>query len=97
MRSRHSRVRIDLDTTTQYQLNHGAHMMELLKQPRYSALDVVDEICAIYAFKENFIDDVDLENVYTLFRGLAPVHEWYHPQLRNSLPQRKISDEQAGT
>ena len=46
----------DLDATTQYQLNHGAHMMELLKQPRYSALDVVDQICAIYAAKENFIE-----------------------------------------
>ena len=61
----------DLDATTQYQLNHGAHMMELLKQPRYSALDVVDQICAIYAAKENFIDDVDLENVALFRDGLA--------------------------
>ena len=30
----------DLDATTQYQLNHGAHVMEMLKQQRFSALDV---------------------------------------------------------
>lgn len=85
----------DLDATTQYQLNHGAHMMELLKQPRYSALDVVDQICAIYAAKENFIDDVDLENVALFRDGLAQYMSEYHPQLRNSLRNGKISDEQA--
>ena len=37
----------DLDATTQYQLNHGAHMMELLKQKRYAALDVSDQVIAI--------------------------------------------------
>ena len=85
----------DLDATTQYQLNHGAHMMELLKQPRYSALDVVDQICAIFAAKENFIDDIDLENV-ALFRDiLAQYLSEYHPQLRNSLRSGKISEEQA--
>lgn len=85
----------DLDATTQYQLNHGAHMMELLKQPRYSALDVVDQICAIYAAKENFIDDVDLENVALFRDDLAQYMSEYHPQLRNSLRNGKISDEQA--
>lgn len=85
----------DLDATTQYQLNHGAHMMELLKQPRYSALDVVDQICAIFAAKENFIDDIDLENVALFRDSLAQYLSEYHPQLRNSLRSGKISEEQA--
>lgn len=85
----------DLDATTQYQLNHGAHMMELLKQPRYSALDVVDQICAIFAAKENFIDDIDLENVALFRDSLAQYLSEYHPQLRNSLRSGKISEDQA--
>lgn len=85
----------DLDATTQYQLNHGAHMMELLKQPRYSALDVVDQICAIFAAKENFIDDIDLENVALFRDNLAQYLSEYHPQLRNSLRSGKISEDQA--
>ena len=85
----------DLDATSQYQLNHGAHMMELLKQPRYSALDVVDQICAIFAAKENFIDDIDLENVALFRDSLAQYLSEYHPQLRNSLRSGKISEEQA--
>ena len=85
----------DLDATTQYQLNHGAHMMELLKQPRYAALDVVDQICAIYAAKEDFLDDIDLENVALFRDGLARYMSEYHPKLRNSLREGKISDDTA--
>ncbi len=82
----------DLDATTQYQLNHGAHMMELLKQKRFSALDVVDQVIAIFAAKEDFLDDIDLDHV-TLFRdGLAKYMQERHPQLREEIRDHKIDD-----
>ena len=86
----------DLDATTQYQLNHGAHMMELLKQQRYSALDVRDQIVAIFAAKEDFLDDIDLDHV-TLFRdGLARYMSERHPRLRATLAEGKLSEETQG-
>ena len=82
----------DLDETTQYQLNHGAHMMELLKQKRYDALDVADQVIAIYAAKEDFIDDIDLDHV-TLFRDeLAKYMQERHPRLREEIREKKIDD-----
>jgi F-type H+-transporting ATPase subunit alpha len=82
----------DLDETTQYQLNHGAHMTEMLKQPRYAALDVSDQVCAIFAAKEDFLDDIDLDHV-TLFRDeLAKNMAERHPKLREELRQGKIDD-----
>ena len=82
----------DLDATTQYQLNHGAHVMEMLKQQRYSALDVRDQVIAIFAAKEDFLDDIDLENV-TLFRdGLARYMSEHCPKLRSSVMKGKIDD-----
>ena len=83
----------DLDATTQYQLNHGAHMMELLKQQRYAALDVRDQIAAIFAAKENYLDDIDLDHV-TLFRDqLAKYMAEKHPALRNSLVEGGLDDD----
>ena len=83
----------DLDATTQYQLNHGAHMMELLKQQRYAALDVRDQIAAIFAAKENYLDDIDLDHV-TLFRDqLAKYMAEKHPALRNSLIEGGLDDD----
>ena len=84
----------DLDATTQYQLNHGAHMMEMLKQQRYSALDVRDQITAIFAAKENFLDDIDLNHVNLFRDGLAKYMAVKHPALRKSLTDGKLSDDQ---
>ena len=85
----------DLDSTTQYQLNHGAHTMELLKQQRYSALDVRDQVIAIFAAKEDFLDDIDLDHVGAFRDDLAVYMAERHPKLRNSIMDGKISDEAA--
>ena len=85
----------DLDATTQYQLNHGAHTMELLKQQRYSALDVRDQVIAIFAAKEDFLDDIDLDHVGAFRDDLAVYMAERHPKLRNSIMDGKISDEVA--
>ena len=85
----------DLDEATQYQLNHGAHMMELLKQKRYAALDVADQVIAIYAAKENYTDDLDLSQVVPFRDGLAAFMRERYPELRDEVRKGKISDELA--
>ena len=83
----------DLDATTQYQLNHGAHMMELLKQKRYSALPAADQVIAIFAAKENFIDDIDLDHVVLFRDELAKYMNEKHDALRRQIGAGKIDDE----
>ena len=81
----------DLDAATQYQLTHGAHMMELLKQKRFSALDVADQTIAIFAAKENYTDDLDLDHV-ALFRDeLAAFMKERYGGLRDTVRAGKIS------
>ena len=85
----------DLDEATQYQLNHGAHMMEMLKQKCYAALDVADQVAAIYAAKEDALDDIDLENV-TLFRDeFATFLQSGHEGLREKLRAGLLGDEES--
>ena len=82
----------DLDATTQYQLNHGAHMTWMLKQARYSALDVEDQVIAIFAAKEDFLDDIDLPHV-PLFRDLLAVYmRDMHEDVRQAILKGKIDD-----
>ncbi|MEE1045627.1 MAG: F0F1 ATP synthase subunit alpha [Olegusella sp.] len=83
----------DLDATTQYQLNHGAHMMELLKQKRYAALPVADQVIAIFAAKENYIDDIDLDHVVLFRDELAKYMNQNHDALRRKIVAGKIDDE----
>ncbi len=82
----------DLDETTQYQLNHGAHMMEMLKQKRYAALDVADQVIAIFAAKEDFLDDIDMENVITFRDELADYMQQGYSSLRAEIRKGNLGD-----
>ncbi|MCE7973848.1 MAG: F0F1 ATP synthase subunit alpha [Leptolyngbya sp. PLA1] len=53
----------ELDKATQRQLDRGAAMVELLKQPQLVPFHVVDQVISIYAGTKGFLDDVPLASV----------------------------------
>ncbi len=53
----------DLDASTQKQLDRGARMVELLKQPQYVPMRVTEQIISIYAGTKGFLDNVPLDKV----------------------------------
>jgi len=53
----------ELDKATQRQLDRGAAMVELLKQPQLVPFNVVDQVISIYAGTKGFLDDVPLASV----------------------------------
>ena len=53
----------DLDKATQDQLTRGSHMTELLKQGRYMPMPVAEQVIAIFAGNEGFLDDLPLTSV----------------------------------
>ena len=53
----------DLDAATQQQLDRGYRMVELLKQPQYAPMHVVDQIFSIYAGTRGYLDKVPLTHV----------------------------------
>ena len=48
----------DLDKATQAQLNRGARLVEILKQPQYEPLAVERQVAIIYAGTNGYLDDV---------------------------------------
>ena len=48
----------DLDKATQQQLNRGARLVEMLKQPQYQPLPVEKQVAIIFAGTNGFLDDV---------------------------------------
>lgn len=53
----------DLDAATQHQLNRGARLQELLKQPQYKPLPVQEQVVLIFAGVRGFLDKIDLKAV----------------------------------
>ncbi len=58
-----SQLGTDLDKTTQRQLDRGARMVELLKQPQYVPMDVIDQVLQIFAGSKGLLDDIALSDV----------------------------------
>ena len=48
----------ELDKATQKQLDRGYRMVELLKQPQYKPMSVIDQVMSIYAGTQGYLDDV---------------------------------------
>src|ERR1700733_2079959 len=53
----------DLDAASRAQLDRGARLVELLKQPQYSPFPVEDEVVSIWAGTTGQLDDVPIEDV----------------------------------
>ena len=54
----------DLDPVSRAQLDRGARLVELLKQPQYSPLPVERQVVAVWAGTSGSLDDVPVEDVY---------------------------------
>src|SRR5436189_784493 len=53
----------DLDKATQAQLNRGARLVEILKQPQYEPLPVERQVAIIYAGTKGYLDAIPVPDV----------------------------------
>ncbi len=53
----------DLDPETKKQLDRGARITELMKQPQYSPIPVSSQVAIIYAINNGYLDDVPVEEI----------------------------------
>ena len=60
----------DLDAASLAQLERGRRVVEVLKQPQYQPMAVEEQVVAIYAVTEGFMDKVAVGDVLRFERGL---------------------------
>ena len=53
----------DLDKATQMQLARGERLTEMLKQPQYQPMPVVDQVLALFAATKGGLDEQELDAV----------------------------------
>ena len=81
----------DLDEATQHQLTHGSRMTEVLKQSRFAALDVCDQVAVLYAGKEGYLDSLTFEQVLPFRAALVKeLKEGPYSRLREQIRAGKI-------
>ncbi|WP_181815607.1 F0F1 ATP synthase subunit alpha [Adlercreutzia equolifaciens] len=84
----------DLDKATQDQLTRGSHMTELLKQGRYMPMPVAEQVVAIFAGNEGFLDDLPLTSVVRFRTELLASLRASKPEILQTINmEKKLSDE----
>jgi F-type H+/Na+-transporting ATPase subunit alpha len=53
----------ELDKATQRQLDRGARLVELLKQPQFKPMSVEQEVMVVYAGTQGFLDDIPISRI----------------------------------
>ena len=82
----------ELDKATQKQLDRGARMVELLKQPQYTPQHVVDQVISIFAGSKGFLDDVAATQVPAFEKALLNYFQTSGKPVWNDLDKSKALD-----
>jgi F-type H+-transporting ATPase subunit alpha len=77
----------DLDKATQAQLTRGQRLQEILKQPQYAPVDLVDQVIALFAATNGYADKVRLDQVKMWETALLEFIGNTHPGVRVSIAQ----------
>jgi F-type H+-transporting ATPase subunit alpha len=84
----------DLDKATQSQLNRGARLVEILKQPQYEPLPVERQIAIVFAGTNGYLDNIAVSDVPTFETELYSFIDSRHPELFRGIAEKKQLDDQ---
>ena len=84
----------ELDKASQSQLDRGYRMVEILKQPQFKPMNVIDQVMIIYAGSKGFLDKVPIKQVAVWEQQFLQFMREQRPEVRNKLlKERKLTPE----
>ncbi|KAJ1800854.1 Alpha subunit of the F1 sector of mitochondrial F1F0 ATP synthase [Coemansia sp. RSA 2399] len=83
----------DLDASTQFLLNRGARLTEMLKQPQYSPLAVEDQVVIIFAGVNGFLDKVPTARIVEFEQKFIPFVRSNHNDILQTISSKGQIDE----
>jgi F-type H+-transporting ATPase subunit alpha len=75
----------DLDKATQAQLDRGYRMVEILKQPQFQPMQVVDQVMIIFAGARGYVDKVPQKQVAAWEKQFLTFMREQRADVRNQL------------
>ncbi|MBQ6126642.1 MAG: F0F1 ATP synthase subunit alpha, partial [Erysipelotrichaceae bacterium] len=84
----------DLDPSTRARINHGRHLVELLKQPQYQPMATHDQVILFFMNRQGLLDDIPLNRVREYEKGLLEEMNRSHIELIEELKEKKKIDDE---
>ncbi|MBR5340811.1 MAG: F0F1 ATP synthase subunit alpha [Erysipelotrichaceae bacterium] len=84
----------DLDPSTRARINHGRHLVEMLKQPQYQPMATTDQIILLLASRLGVLDDIPLEEIKEYEKDLLIEMNSVHRDLIKEIEEKKVIDDE---
>ncbi|MBQ9424649.1 MAG: F0F1 ATP synthase subunit alpha [Erysipelotrichaceae bacterium] len=84
----------DLDPSTRARINHGRHLVEILKQPQYAPMSTTDQIILLMAARLGVLDEVPLEEMKEYEKELLQEVNGVHRDLIRQIETKKDIDDE---
>ena len=79
----------ELDKATRSQLDRGAHITEVLKQPLYVPQPMEKQVLILYVAINGYLDDIALDRVHDFEAGFQKFMETAHPEVASAIAREK--------
>jgi F-type H+-transporting ATPase subunit alpha len=83
----------DLDKATQQQLNRGARLVEILKQPQYRPLPVEQQVVVLYAGTQGYFDEIAVPDIRAAQDELQKFMETRFGNVLATIKEKKTLDD----
>jgi F-type H+-transporting ATPase subunit alpha len=83
----------DLDQATQRQLNRGARLVEILKQPQYRPLPVEQQVVVLYAGTQGFFDEIAVPDIRAAQDELQKFMDTRYNSILSLIKEKKTLDD----
>ena len=80
----------DLDAATQYLLNRGARLTEMLKQAQFSPMDIERQVVIVYAATKGYLDKMNVSDIVAFEKALLKEID---PEILTSIKEQKSISE----
>ena len=79
----------DLDAATQYLLNRGARLTEMLKQGQYQPMEIERQVVVVYAATKGYLDKMSVSDILDFEQGLLKECD---PEILKGIREKKSID-----
>ncbi len=83
----------DLDPNTKLQIERGKRITEVLKQPPYSPVTVEEQVAALWAVTNGYMDEVEIDRIREFEQKYVQHLKLRNKKLLSELAEKKVLDE----
>ncbi len=83
----------DIDADTKARLDHGQILMEIIKQPQYSPVEVHHQVMILFAASKNYLKSIPVEELKDFETELYSYMDTHYPQVGKAILEKGSMDE----